>query len=357
MNGRPEVIPGARVSEDYFMVFGVSPLLGRTFHADEFLRNGSQAIVLSYSIWQKRFGADPSVVGRTIIVDKRPATVAGVMPREFQQPAWAQVWTPLASDTGEMQDRASRYFTLYARVKQGVSVERGQTELSAVADRLANQYPQIDRGWSVKITPLREAMAWAIRAPLLDLFAAVAMVLLIACINVAGLLLARGARRQAEFATRAALGASRARIWRQLMTENVLIGLLGSGAGLAMAGLGMSALKTFIPKSLNFPRLDDVRLDLPVFAFTIALSVITCLVFGLLPTARTSSANLGETLKAGGQRVASGMGRMRAILVGAEIALTLILLTGAGLMARSFVRLSHVDCGFDTRNLLTISVG
>jgi putative ABC transport system permease protein len=350
-----ELIPGARVSEDFFRVLGAPPALGRTFAPEEF-RAGSRAVVLSHALWQGRYGGDRDIVGKEL--PGTGTTVVGVMPPNFKAPSHAQLWTPLAQETGEMRLRGARYFTVFGRLGPGVTLAQAQEEMSAVAKRLEEAHPDFDSGWGARVVGLREAIVGDVRPSLLVLFGAVSLVMLIACANITNLLLARATGRAREIATRAALGATRLRIVRQLVTESMLLALAGGVAGVLLAYSCLGAIVGLVPGDWRFPRLDEARVDLTVLAFSLGVTAATGLILGLVPGLRASKPDLQESLKEGGRSSGGPASRRaRGLLVAAEVALTLVLLAGAGLLVNSFVRLNNADLGFNPRNLLTLSVG
>ncbi|MFP5262030.1 MAG: ABC transporter permease, partial [Blastocatellia bacterium] len=356
--GQPETFPAARVSDDYFAMFGVKPMLGRAFLPDEFKSAAGPAIILSHRLWQRRFGGDPGLVGQTLTLDGKPSTVIGVMPPDFRQPAYAEAWTPLLTDSGEMRLRGARYFTIMARLKPGVARAQAQSEMSAVAAALEEQHPQSNANWGVRVFSLQESIVGNFREALLVLSGAVGFVLLIACANVASLLLARAGERQKELAIRSALGATRLRMIRQLLTESLLLAFAGGAAGLLLALWGVKAIIRLIPDAMRFPRLDEIQIDGHALAFTLVVSLATGIVFGLMPGLRASRPDLQESLKEGG-RAATGnpwAHRARGLLVISEVAIALLLLIGAGLLIRSFARLQQTELGFNSENLLAIGV-
>ncbi|HEY4563463.1 MAG TPA: ABC transporter permease, partial [Thermoanaerobaculia bacterium] len=317
--------------------------------------------ILSHGLWQRRFGGAPDIIGRTLSLNGRGVTVIGVMPADFQ---WfireksltgkpAELWIPLGF-TEEQRVRRGRFLQAVARLAPGVSLARAQAEMDAVAGRLETQYPKFNHGWGVSVVPLRDQLAGEIKPALLVLLAAVGFVLLIACVNVASLLLARAAGRHKEIAIRSSIGAGRRRIIRQLLTESLLLALLGGALGLLLSYAGLKALVALSPP--NLAGVGQAGLDLPVLAFTLAVTVLTGVVFGLAPALEASRVNLGGALNESGRgNAGSRRGRrLRDALVVAEVGLALVLLVGAGLMIRSFLRLQAVHPGFDAKGLLTM---
>ncbi|MEJ7618397.1 MAG: ABC transporter permease [Pyrinomonadaceae bacterium] len=353
----PESVAGERVTEDYFKVYDTQPLRGRTFAPDEFKLN-SGVIVLSYRLWQRRFAGDPALVGKPVSIGGKPVTVVGVMPPEFKQPAYAEVWTPLAQDSGEMKPRGTRYFSVSARLKPHVTLDQAIAEMRVVTARLAEQYPATNSNWGARVVPLREALVGDARQAILILFGAVGFVLFIASVNVSNLLLTRATARSKELAIRAALGATRWRVMRQLIIESLLLCAIGGAVGLLLAFWAWTRSSRWF-RSLYFPLLDEARVDLTVFGFAFAISVLTGVILGLLPALKASRPDLNESLKEGGRGATAGwqQQRTRNALVVAEIALTLVLLVGAGLLIRSLASLQSTDLGFNPRNLIAVSVG
>ncbi|MGH9832731.1 MAG: ABC transporter permease [Blastocatellia bacterium] len=353
--GEPERIEGERVSASLFPLLGVAPALGRVFTEQEDHAEAQRVIVLSHGLWQRRFGGDPGIVGQSLTLDNRPYTVVGVMPAHFRFPGREQeFWTPMAFAPEEAAGRGDHYLSVVARLKPGVSRQQAQAEMEAIAARLQQQYPRTNTDQGVALVPLREEFAGAIRKPLLILLGVVGFVLLIACANVTNLLLARATSRQKELTIRAALGASRLRLIRQLLTESILLALSGGAVGALLAIWGVDLLETLTPENLAQAR--GVVVDGRVLAFSAIISLLTGVVFGLAPALQVSRLNLTEALKEGGRSGVGSVGgsRLRGALVVGEIALSLVLLTGAGLMIKSFYRLTSVDPGFQPDKTLTM---
>ncbi|MBA3442415.1 MAG: ABC transporter permease [Pyrinomonadaceae bacterium] len=352
----PERLLGVRASAGFFPMLGVKPFLGRLFSIDEDRAGHEQVVVLSYGFWQRRFGADPDIVGKALTLDGKSYRVMGVMAEGFHYPRdeTLALWTPLAPDSNP--SRGSHYLTVLARLKQSVTLAQAQAEMDVIARRLEQQYPDSNAGNNVIIEPLHERTVGEVRPALLVLLGAVGFVLLIACANVANLQLARAAARRKEIAVRTALGASRLRVIRQLLTESVLLSLLGGSLGLLFALWGVDVLVSLSPA--NLPRVEEINVDPSVLGFTLAVSLLTGTLFGLAPALRASKVDLSESLKEGGRRGMEGArhGRLRGLLVISEIALSLVLLVGAGLLVKSFLRLLNVDAGFNPRNVLTTGV-
>src|SRR5262245_21032170 len=361
--GEPEEIPMQVATTGLFNILGVKPILGRSFATDEGKPGQPGVIVISFGLWQRRFGGDPQIIGRKLILSGNEATVIGVMPAGFNWGAnagsltteMAKIWSPWQIDE-QNRPRRGRGYMAVARIKPGVSLAQAQAEMSAIHSRIEQQYPEFNAGWGVNLVPLRTQFAGKIRLALLVLLGAVGMVLLIACANVANLLLARAAGRRREVAVRAALGANRGRIIRQLLTESLLLAGLGGLAGLTLAWWGTDLLVSLAPPDLL--NLSQVKINAAVLGFTLGITLATGVVFGLAPAFEATRLNLTESLKEGGKS-AGGMRaqRLRNSLVVLEVAIALVLLLGAGLLIRSFARLQGVDPGFNAQNVLTMSVG
>jgi putative ABC transport system permease protein len=353
---QPDVFPGARVSFNFFQTFGVQPLLGRVFTSEDGQLNAPDTVILSHRLWMRRFGGDPSVVGKTFKSEEGGTTVIGVMPPNFKFPSYAEVWTPLARNSGEMRNRSNRYFSVVGRINPDQTLESAQAELKTIASRLEAEYPQANKGWSAHLTPLRDSLIGGTRTALFVLLGAVGCVLLIACTNVANLLLARAASRRKEMAIRLALGAGRARLMRQLLTESVLLGLAGGAVGLLLAAWSLDLLIGILPSKEAFQLPVEIRIDRAVMFFTLTISVLTGIVFGLVPAWQASRPDVSEWLKEGGRASGAGHQRTRSALIIGEIAVALVLLIGAALLVQSFVRLRRVDLGYDPNGLLTMWV-
>ncbi|HXU39692.1 MAG TPA: ABC transporter permease [Blastocatellia bacterium] len=350
----PERLRGARVSAGLFEMLGATPARGRTFRDDED-QPGQNLAILSSALWKRRFSADPNIVGQSILLSATSYTVIGVMPPSFQFPDRdTELWTPIGFSAAQAQQHGAHYLSVIGRLNPGVTLAQAGAEMSAIAGRLAEQYSGSNAGWDVNIVPMQEYDVRDIKPALLILLGAVALVLLIACANVANLLLARATARQKEIAIRTALGASRWRVVRQLLTESVLLALAGGAVGLLLALWGTDLLLALAPEDL--PRVKDVALDGRVIAFTLSVTLLTGIIFGLAPAWQASRPNLNETLKEGGRGTTGGHHRVRGSLVVTEVALALVLLVGAGLLIRSFYRLQQVNPGFNTKNAMAVTV-
>jgi putative ABC transport system permease protein len=355
-----ENLRGLKVTQSLFPLLGVEPLLGRLFAAGEDQPGSDHQVILSHSLWRRRFGSDTEVLGRQVVLNGQPYTVVGVMPAGFQfAPFWAtrsELWVP-NSLAASRSDRAANHLRVFARLKDGVSLQQARAEMGAVTGRLERQYPTTNR--SVAVTPLKENVVGKVEAPLLMMLGAVGFVLLIACANVAHMLLARTADRQKEIALRVALGAGKARVVAQFLTENVLLAGLGAGVGLLLAYAGTRALVKLSPEYI--PRVEMVGIDGNVVLFLVGITGLTALAFGLVPAMRAAGAkagaNLAAALKQGGRGdTEGGRNRLRNFLVASEFALAFMLLIGAGLMVRSFVALRSVEPGFNPKGVLSMVV-
>src|SRR5262245_61126203 len=350
----PGRVIGARVTAGFFPALGVAPMAGRVFLPVEDQPGGDRAMIVSYGMWQRRFGGKPNVIGRQLSLDGLSFTVVGVMPPGFTFPQDdIEVWTPYALDLRQTE-RGSHFLRVIARLRSGVTLEQARIEMDTIANRLQQAYPQSNTGWGVFMLPLHEAISGQVRTTMLILLGAVGFVLLIACANVANLLLARAAARSTEIAIRTALGAGRGRIWRQLLTESLLLSSLGGGIGLLLAVWGINLLVSFGPETI--PRLKEVGIDSRVLGFTLSLSLLTGAVFGLAPALHPSRIDFTEALKEGGRTSAGVPGRhhLGRLLVVSEMALAMVLLVGAGLLVQSFIRLQEVNPGIDSAHGLTM---
>jgi predicted permease len=361
---RAESISGLRMGEGLFEMLGISPLLGRTLQTEDFQPGKDRVLVLSHKLWQRSFGGDPAVVGRQQLLNGESYTVIGVMPPQFQfPPFWstrAEMWTPLDLRP-RATNRGGSSLRVFGRLKPGVRIEQAQTEIDAINQRLATAYPEANTRLNLRVDPLNEKVIGNVRLPLLILLGAVAFVLLIACANVACLLLARASARQKEAAVRVALGASRWRILRQLLMESLLLSLGGAALGILLAVWGVDWLTTLLSGnstgfSVRLPRLSEIRIDALALLFTLTVSVLTSVLFGLAPALAASKPDLNHILKEGGRGTTGGRHRLRETLVVVELALAMVLLIGAGLLMNSFLKLQAVDPGFNPRKVLTAMV-
>jgi predicted permease len=346
-------LAGARVDANFFSVLGIAPVLGRSFVGEEESVGRDHVVILSNGLWHDRFAADPHVVGRVISLDGIPHVVIGVMPSGFSFPAASELWTPLAI---QLDAGNSFLLSILGRLPADATPDQARNELASIVDALPRDpRDRRDRKMLAAILPLKEVLTGKVAKSLLIFSGAVAFVLLIACANVANLLLIRAATRRREMAVRVALGASRVRIARQLLTESALVGLAGGAVGVLVAQVGVRTLLAIAPQG-RIPRLDEVHVDGWVLGFTIAISLITGIVFGLVPALQSARRPPAEALAHSTHVVGGVQSRLRAILVSAEVALALVLLTGAGLMIKSFVRMRHVDKGYDGARVMTMAV-
>jgi putative ABC transport system permease protein len=353
--GEPEAMRGWVVTKGFFEILGVNALIGRTLLPEEYEQE-KPVVVISYGLWQRRFGGDPQILGRQLTLNKESMTVVGVMPAEFDYPPPnREVWGPRRARPNDSQMRGGSLFRVIARLRAGVTAEQAQQEMNGIAAQLGQQYPQTNGDVGAVVVPLREQLVGQVRLSLYILFGAVGLVLLIACANVASLLLVRAAERQREFAVRAALGASGRRLLKQLLTESVLLSLLGGLGGLLVSTGLIKAIVAMSPGNLPMAQ---VRLNPIVLLFAVAVSLLTSLIFGLVPAIQASRTDLQKVFSSGGRTASGGRGRqrIRQTLVISEIALALIVLVGAGLLARSFVALLHTDPGFTPDKGLALEV-
>jgi len=364
----PEHITGASVSANLFQVLRVEPIKGRVFLPEEDVTGKNQVAIVGYGLWERRYARDPNIIGRSIMLNGNNYTIIGIMPAGFQFPGGtgtinkfftpqpADVWLPLALTPEQLTSRSPLSNNAIGRLETGVTIEQAQTALNTIQQRIAQQYPDAFIGSEVKIVPLHAQVAGPVRPALFVLLGAVAFVLLIACVNVANLLLARSSSRRKEIAIRAALGASRRRVIRQLLTESLLLAVAGGVLGICLAEVSLNLFKVLLPA--NFPRAQEINIDLRVMAFTLIISVATGIVFGLAPAIQASKFAFTDALKEGGRGSSEGFrhNRIRGLLVVTEVAMSLILLVGAGLMAQSFLRLQQIKTGFDPDHVLTINL-
>jgi putative ABC transport system permease protein len=359
--GEPSVVRTVVSTPQLFSVLGAKPLVGRAFVPEDGKRGAAPVVILSETLWRTRFGADPKIVGSSITLDKRQFTVIGVMPGSFRSPFFTEsreVWIPVAQDPlfgPWMAQRGVHLLLVLGRLKPGVSVEQARAEMEAISARLGQEFP-VDAGWTARVAPLDRMIVGNVKSALLVLLGAVGLVLLIACANIANLLLARATSRAKEMGIRIALGAGRARIVRQLLTESAVLGLLGGAAGILLAYLGVQGLVSFIPPGL--PQLRAIGVDGRVLAFALLLSVAASLLFGLAPALFAADSDLRVSLKEGAGRSGEGGGRRRArsVLAVTEMAVAMVLLAGAGLLLHSFIALTSVRPGFDTQNVLKADI-
>jgi putative ABC transport system permease protein len=359
LGGEPEQVPGATVTYNMFSVLGVSPAIGRTFLAEEDKPNGRKVVILSDGLWKRRFGADRNVIGKDILINSEKYSVIGVMPPKFEfpmEPA-AQIWTPMQVDSANSCGRDCITLRSIARLKPGITLSQAKSDMNLVAQRLRQQYPEQYRNVGITLTPLQEQLTEEIRPPLLVLLAAVGLVLLITCANVANLLLVRASGRKSEIAIRSALGAGKSRLRRQLITENMLLALIGGALGIFLGVIGIDILIKLLPEDLPIIGIRNVSIDFRVLVFTLGISVATGLIFGLIPLLQFNDPKLGESLKEGGRnRLGTENSRIRSFLVVSEVAFALMLLIGAALLMKSFLRLMNVNPGFQSQNVLTMQL-
>jgi putative ABC transport system permease protein len=358
--GEPQFVNARRVSSSFFPLLQAQPMLGRVFSPEEDQPGHDHVVVLNESFWRNQFGADRNIVGRDLTLDGAAYRVIGVMPAKFQFPISsdpansAKLWAPLAMTDRERAVRGEHHYAVIGRLREGISVQQAQAEMDTISHRLEQAYPADDKGWGAVVKPLREELVGDVRTPLLVLLGAVALVLLIACANVANLVLARTLSRQKEIAVRTALGASRGRLIRGVISETVVLSLTGGVLGLLIAHFGVKLIVAFLAAKL--PRASDIGVDGWVLAFTIAVSLLAGMLAGLLPAVRLSNVNVNEALKQGNRTSSDAAGnRTRGLLVISEVALSLMLLIGAGLLIRTLWMLRNVDPGLDPRNVLALT--
>lgn len=362
---RPERVPGAIVTQNLFSLLGVKPALGRTFLPEDAQPERERVVVLSAGLWQRRFGGDQNIIGQKLTLNNQSFSVIGVAPPEFQYPDTAELWAlsrlavpeaPGAANANLLTNRLAHYLLVLGRLKPGVTIQQAQADMTKIAGNLQSQYPETNTGAGARVVSMHEEIVGDIKPALKILLAVVAFVLLIACANIANLLLARASSLSKEIAVRVALGASRLRIIRQLLTESTLLALAGGVLGLVLAYQGIQMLVALNPGDI--PRVKEINLDFYVLGWTVLLSVLTGVLSGLAPALQVSRPNLNETLQEGGRGADPGATRhrVRNLLVVLEVAVSLVLLTGAGLLIKSFINLQRVDPGFNTENVLTMRV-
>ena len=350
----PERVPRAGVTPGFFNVLGVQPALGRTFITEDDQPDTQTVAIISDGLWKRRFGSDPGIIGKQVQISARPITIIGVMPPGFELPERTQIWMTAGLKAAE-EPRDNRSLMAAARLNPGVDLNQAQSRLSAINAKLAKEFPDTNKGWDVSLSILHERLVREVKPSLLALLGAVGFVLLIACANVANLLLARSASRQKEIAIRAAMGASRGRVVRQMLTESVLLSAMGGITGLLLSVWLTDVLISIIPEGA--PRLDQVGIDFRVLAFAFGISALTGILFGLAPALQASKLDVTSSLKEGG-RTGEGHRRTsaRSLLLVGEVALSLILLVGAGLLIKSFLLLQQVRPGFNPHHVLIASV-
>ena len=357
--GEPESIIASRVSSNFFSVLRTQPMAGRVFSSEEDSSGHGKVVVISHSFWQSHFAADPNAIGQTISLNSEPYTVVGIMPAKFAFPTSSdpkfqtQMWTPLAWTDKDRAVRGNHNYLVIGRLKLDANLEQAKTEMNTISSRLEQQFPADDKGWGATVIPMREQMVGEVRSALMILLGAVGFVLLIACANVANLVLVKTLARQKEIAIRTALGASSARVLRQILAETLMLSLCGGVLGLVIAHFGVRLIVAFLAQRLPFAA--NISLDVPVLGFTLLVSLLTGVIAGVVPAFRATKTNLNDSLKAGVGRTDadSGGNRTRSVLVVSEMALSLVLLIGAGLMIRSLSHLRNVDPGMDTHNVTT----
>jgi predicted permease len=353
--GESERLQGRLVSANFLTTLGVKPIRGRDFAAEDDQPGANPVAIISHALWQRRFGADETIVGKQLTLNGQQFTVIGITPPNFQFGSEADVSVPIGLSAERFKLRGKDPgINAFARLKPGTSTEAANAELNTIAARLEQQYPDTNTGRRVRVESLRESVVGEVRPTLLTLLGAVGFVLLIACANVANLLLTRSAGRQKEMAIRTALGAGRARILRQLFTESAVLALAGGVVGLLLAIWGTSLISSYIPEGI--PRMSELGIDGRVLLFTLGASLLTGVFFGLAPALQSPDSNLAETLKEGERNSSRGHNRAGKLLVVSEVALTLVLLVGAGLLVKSFWRLSQVDPGFNPQNVLAMQI-
>ncbi len=348
----PERIRAARVTADFFAVLGMAPVAGRAFAPEEFAPGRDHVVILSHELWQRRFASAREIIGQAIRINSNPYVVVGVMPPGFQGPGRHELWSPLSLTAKDAGDRNTHSLFVYGRLKPGIGLKQAETEMKAIALRAEQKYPETNTGFGVVVRSLQEDVVGPVRPAMLLLLGAVGLVLLIACANVANLLLARASARSKEIAVRAALGAAQWRIVRQLLIESVLLSTLGGALGLLLAFWAVRAISNLRLEAI--PRMGEIGIDPAVLAFTTLLSAGTGVIFGIAPALQALRLDLNSTLKTGGRSGSGGGNVLRSVLVIVEITLAVVLLSGAGLLLKSFVRLAAVDPGFKPEQIVLV---
>ena len=353
-DGEPEVVDGMSVSDGFFEMLGVQPIVGRWFTPKEDTPGNDNVVIIGEALWRRRYGADPRILGRKVLFNNTSCEIVGVMPATFRFPQTkAEIWSPLAIDRARAV-RSGRYLNTVARLRNGATLSTAQADMNVLASQLQKERPDFDSKWGITVVGLRQQATGDVRTPLLILLGAVGLVLLIACANVANLLLMRAAGRGREIAVRSALGAGTIRILRQLLIESTLLACLGGAAGLLAGWWAIKILTAALPDTIAYANLKTIQLDTSVFLFTLGLSLATGILFGIVPALKAMRIDVQSTLKDGSRGIAGGRSFTRGALVIAEVALSMILLIGAGLLIRSFARLAAVDPGFDARHVLSM---
>ena len=355
-SGEPERIHSAAVSHELFQVLGTPALVGRTFLPQEDSPGNDQVVIISHALWRRRFNSNPGLVGSALRIDGKSYTVVGIMPEGFSFPERAEMWLPIAFSPAETKNREAHIVRVIGRMKPGLRLDQAQSEMAVLANQLEQQYPSTDSGWGVKVVPMLDQLVGKMRPALLILLGSVGLVLLIACANVANLLLARAASRQREIAIRTAVGATYKRLIRQMLTESIALGFIGGALGLLLSYFALRLLVAAIPEEV--PRMQNIQINGWVLGFTLLVSLLTGVAFGLAPALRYSRPDLNETLKDGFKGSTRGVGNkgLRGLLVVAEIAISLVLMIAAGLMIKSLSHLQRVDPGFRSTNILTAQI-
>jgi putative ABC transport system permease protein len=351
-SGTPEQVEGSPVTANLFQVLGVSPMLGRDFSAEEDRPGGGRVVLLSYSLWQRRFGGDASIVGREIWLSNQKYQVIGVMPRGITFPEKSEIWLPLALGPGQWALRDDHFLRVYGRLKPGVTLTQARREMADLAAQLAQEYPKTNAKLGATVVSLRDQLVGNLKLALWAVSVGVGCVLLIACANLAGLLLARSTAREREFAVRAALGAGRARLLRQTLIESLLLAGIGAAGGIMIAALTLPFLRHLVPEALT--GWSQPRIDLSLFGFLLFISVVAAILFGTLPALVLSRADVATSLQQGGRTATGGGTRTRKTLIVSEVALAVVLLVGAGLLTRTLWALSHVPLGFHPEGVMTL---